>query len=136
MNRTLASRLLPLLATALVLVGLFAAAGATYDHFLSLRVVLNLFKDRAFLGVVAVGMTFVILSGGIDLSVGSVVCLAGIVLGVVMNAGWLVFGIGLAMHAKIFSPAPSVKPLREATASSACASATFRPTSMTTPPAT
>ncbi len=72
MNRIFASRLLPLMATGLVLVALFAAAGAGYENFLSARVVLNLFKDRAFLGVVAVGMTFVILSGGIDLSVGAV----------------------------------------------------------------
>jgi hypothetical protein len=35
---------------------------------------------------------------------------------VVMNAGWLVFGIGLAMHAKIFSPVPVEKTLREAPA--------------------
>jgi hypothetical protein len=33
---------------------------------------------------------------------------------VVMNAGWLVFGIGLAMHAKILSPAAEEKNLREA----------------------
>jgi simple sugar transport system permease protein len=89
MNRIFASRLLPLLATALVLVGLFAAAGATYDHFLSLRVVLNLFKDRAFLGVVAVGMTLVILSGGIDLSVGAVMAFTTVFIASMMgNHGW------------------------------------------------
>ena len=37
---------------------------------------LNLFVDNAFLIVLAVGMTFVILTGGIDLSVGSVVALS------------------------------------------------------------
>jgi simple sugar transport system permease protein len=52
-------------------------------------VVLNLFKDRAFLGVVAVGMTFVILSGGIDLSVGAVMACATVLIGVlVMRLGW------------------------------------------------
>ncbi len=38
---------------------------------------------------------------------------------VVMNAGWLVFGIGLAMHAKILSPARIENPLREAPAHNA-----------------
>lgn len=64
---------LPVLITAAVAVAMFLAAGLHYDKFLSLRVFMNLFADNAFLGVVAVGMTFVILTGGIDLSVGSMV---------------------------------------------------------------
>ena len=47
-----------------------------YEDFASGQVFLNLFIDNAFLLVVAVGMTFVILTGGIDLSVGSVVALS------------------------------------------------------------
>ena len=69
MNR----KLLPLLMTAGVLVALFVAASCMYEGFGSGRVIANLFSDNAVLGVVAIGMTFVILSGGIDLSVGSVV---------------------------------------------------------------
>jgi uncharacterized membrane protein len=38
---------------------------------------------------------------------------------VVMNAGWLVFGIGLAMHAKILCPSPAENPRREAPAHNA-----------------
>lgn len=38
---------------------------------------------------------------------------------VVMNAGWLVFGIGLAMHAKLLSPSPVANPRREAPARNA-----------------
>jgi hypothetical protein len=38
---------------------------------------------------------------------------------VVMNAGWLVFGIGLAMHAKLLDPAPVANPRREAPARNA-----------------
>lgn len=63
---------IPFVATVAVLVGLFSSASLMYDGFFSLRVVVNLFYDNAFLGVSAIGMTFVILSGGIDLSVGSV----------------------------------------------------------------
>ena len=63
---------IPLAATAVVLLLLFAVACMLYSGFFSLRVITNLFYDNAELGVIAIGMTFVILSGGIDLSVGSV----------------------------------------------------------------
>ncbi len=64
---------LPILATTFVLVLLFGTFSVLFDNFLSLRVVTDLFASNAHVGVVAIGMTFVILSGGIDLSVGSVV---------------------------------------------------------------
>ncbi len=44
------------------------------------RVICNILTDNAFLGIIAVGMTFVILSGGIDLSVGSVIAFTGVFL--------------------------------------------------------
>jgi ribose/xylose/arabinose/galactoside ABC-type transport system permease subunit len=72
---------IPLLATALVCVSLFAAGGLRYPHFASVDNVVNLLIANAYVGVVAVGMTFVILSGGIDLSVGSVAGLAGVAIG-------------------------------------------------------
>lgn len=65
-------RFLPLLATFAVLIGLFATASLMYERFFTARVIANLFSDNAFLGITAIGMTFVILSGGIDLSVGAV----------------------------------------------------------------
>ena len=71
----------PLLATAVVCVTLFVAGGLRYEHFASPGNVAGILIDNAFLGVVAVGMTFVILSGGIDLSVGSVVALTGVAIG-------------------------------------------------------
>jgi ribose/xylose/arabinose/galactoside ABC-type transport system permease subunit len=72
---------IPLLATAFVCVSLFIAGGLRYPYFASVDNVANLFITNAYLGVVAVGMTFVILSGGIDLSVGSVVGLTGVAIG-------------------------------------------------------
>lgn len=69
---------LPLLATAGVCALLYAAAAFLYDGFASARVFVNFFTDNAFLGVAAVGMTFVILTGGIDLSVGAMVGLVSI----------------------------------------------------------
>jgi galactofuranose transport system permease protein len=47
----------------------------SYDAFLAPQVFLNLLIDNAFLLIVAIGMTFVIITGGIDLSVGSVLAL-------------------------------------------------------------
>jgi ribose/xylose/arabinose/galactoside ABC-type transport system permease subunit len=72
LKKLLSSSHLPLLATAFVLVILFGTASFLYPGFFSARVLVNLLGDNAFLGIAAVGMTFVILSGGIDLSVGSV----------------------------------------------------------------
>lgn len=66
-----------------VTIALFAATAIfgsiAYTGFLSPQVFLNLLIDNAFLCIVAVGMTFVILSGGIDLSVGSVIALTTMV---------------------------------------------------------
>ena len=72
---------IPLLATALVCVSLFVAGGLRYQYFATAGNVVSILGVNAFLGVVAVGMTFVILSGGIDLSVGSMVALTGIAIG-------------------------------------------------------
>ncbi len=63
---------LPVVVTLVVFLGLYAFAGFRYDGFFSLRVFIGFLGDNATLGIVAIGMTLVILSGGIDLSVGSV----------------------------------------------------------------
>jgi len=64
------------LVTVILLVAMLGIGGAAYPGFLSLQVGFNLLIDNAFLLVVAIGMGFVILSGGIDLSVGSVLALS------------------------------------------------------------
>jgi simple sugar transport system permease protein len=75
MRRPLARKHVPILATTAVYLLLYAAACLVFRErgFLSWTVFLNLFRDNAVLGLAAIGMTFVILSGGIDLSVGAVV---------------------------------------------------------------
>ncbi|WP_394778076.1 galactofuranose ABC transporter, permease protein YjfF [Undibacterium sp.] len=75
----LASPYFTSLVTVLLLVLMFAAGSVSYTGFFSLQVVLNLLIDNAFLLVIAIGMSFVILSGGIDLSVGSVLALTTMV---------------------------------------------------------
>jgi simple sugar transport system permease protein len=78
MTLRLSKRHLPLLATTAVCVLLYVTGCLAFDRFSSVRVLVNLFTDNAFLGIAAVGMTFVILSGGIDLSVGAVIGCASI----------------------------------------------------------
>ena len=85
---TMNRRLLPLTITVLLFVGMAAFGALRYPGFLSLQVFLNLLIDNAFLCVVAVGMTFVILSGGIDLSVGAVIALTTMLSAALLNAGW------------------------------------------------
>ncbi|OEV39832.1 sugar ABC transporter permease YjfF [Kitasatospora aureofaciens] len=75
---------IPLLVTSVLLVSMFTVGSVQYDGFFSGQVLLNLLIDNAFLLVVAVGMTFVVLTGGIDLSVGAVVALS------TMVSAWLV----------------------------------------------
>jgi ribose transport system permease protein len=71
---------------------------AATPHFLTVSNLLNVLEQTAINAIVAVGMTFVIVSGGIDLSVGSVLALAGIALGRSLAAGLPVpVGIGIAL---------------------------------------
>jgi ribose/xylose/arabinose/galactoside ABC-type transport system permease subunit len=63
------------------------ALWAATPHFATVANLLNVLEQSAVVGVVAIGMTFVILTGGIDLSVGSIVALAGIAFGAAVRAG-------------------------------------------------
>ncbi|MFN7052493.1 MAG: ABC transporter permease subunit, partial [Gemmobacter sp.] len=65
-------------------------------NFLTTGNIANLFQQAAVTGVVAVGMTFVILTGNIDLSVGSVCALSGMVVAVLMVGGWPIWAAILA----------------------------------------
>lgn len=64
---------------------LIIGASIRYTGFFSGAVFINLIDDSAFLGIAAVGMTFVILSGGIDLSVGSMIGLTSILSAVLIE---------------------------------------------------
>lgn len=79
------SKYLPLLATIVIFILAYAVCAVQYPSMLSTRVVGNLLTDNAFLGIAAVGMTFVILSGGIDLSIGSVIAFTGVFLAVLLR---------------------------------------------------
>lgn len=81
-------RYLPVLGTGVIFALILAIGGTRYDNFLSGAVISNLFINNAFLIVIAVGMTFVIITGGIDLSVGAVIAFTGILAASLLESGW------------------------------------------------
>ena len=70
------------------LVGLCLLLWILTPHFLTVANALNVMEQTSINAIVAVGMTYVIISGGIDLSVGSLVALAGVVLAGALKSGW------------------------------------------------
>lgn len=73
-------RTLPTIATVIVFLSLYAYGMMEYPGFRDSLVFTNLLTDNAFVIITAIGMTFVILSGGIDLSVGSMIAFIGVLL--------------------------------------------------------
>ena len=75
------------LGTLFGLIGLCALLTVLTPHFLTVSNLLNVTEQTTINAVIAVGMTFVILSAGIDLSVGSIVALTGVALGSALHSG-------------------------------------------------
>ena len=69
----------------IILAVMFVLLGLRTEKFLSIGNIQNLFRQTAIYGVIAIGMTFVIMSGGIDLSVGAVVGLSGVLSSMFMS---------------------------------------------------
>jgi ribose/xylose/arabinose/galactoside ABC-type transport system permease subunit len=72
------------------------------DSFLTTNNLSNVVRQNAFPAIIAAGMTFVILTGGIDLSVGSVVALSGVLCADAIVHGWgipsaIVLGVGVGI---------------------------------------
>jgi ribose transport system permease protein len=65
------------------------------DSFATAKNIYNITRNVTFVAIIALGMTLVIITGGIDLSVGSVLCLCSMVLAVVMHAGYSI-EVGIA----------------------------------------
>jgi ribose transport system permease protein len=65
------------------------------DAFLTTKNLYNITRNTTFVAIIALGMTLVIITGGIDLSVGSVLCLCSMMLAVVMHAGFSIY-VGIA----------------------------------------
>lgn len=84
-----------------VLVAVLAAGlflSLVTDSFDTTQNLYNITRNTTFVAIIALGMTVVIITGGIDLSVGSVLALCSMVLAVVMNAGFNIYiGIGASI---------------------------------------
>jgi len=76
---------LSIYATLILFVLLWLIGGLSFRNFFSLRVAVNLINDNSFMFILAAGMTFVILSGSIDLSVGAILGFTTMLAGVLLN---------------------------------------------------
>jgi ribose transport system permease protein len=95
--RSLSFRSAPLELRMLALAIIIAVALSLLSpYFLKANNLLNLLDQSVVTGIVAIGMTFVILTGGIDLSVGSVVGLTGVILGLALHHVSIPVAIALA----------------------------------------
>ena len=86
------------------LIVLIIAAAFTSPHFLNPTNLLNVLRQVAMYGILGVGMTFVILTKGIDLSVGSTVAISGVFGALMMEHGvplWLMVPACLAVGSVI-----------------------------------
>ena len=71
----------------LALIGLMVLFSFLSPHFLKTNNILTVFSQVSIIAILAYGMTFVLMIGEIDLSVGSILALCGIVLGVLLSKG-------------------------------------------------
>jgi ribose transport system permease protein len=86
------------LQTLFVLIGVVLLFGIASPHFLATDNLLNVMQQSAINAILGIGLTFVIISGGIDLSVGSILALCGLVVAdqlVAGHSGVLAVGAGL-----------------------------------------
>jgi ribose/xylose/arabinose/galactoside ABC-type transport system permease subunit len=91
---------------AFVLISLYLAL--TTPTFLTTANMLSILLATSLIGIVAVGQTFVIITAGIDLSVGSVVAFSGVMAGLALQADWSVpvavaVGIGIGVLCGLFN---------------------------------
>ncbi len=81
-------RFIPLAATAVLALVAYGVGAALYPAMRDFQVFLNIFRNNAHLLISGIGMTFVILTGGIDLSVSGVMALTTVSAAALLRAGW------------------------------------------------
>jgi len=93
----------PTLAAVVIFIAMMIYGELAYGRILQYNTLSNLLINNAHLVIIAVGMTFVILTGGVDLSVGAVIAFSSVAGLLLANAGWnpwvvmvLMIGIGTA----------------------------------------
>src|SRR6266853_1452522 len=85
--RTWLNRLGPLLGL-IPVIAVFAILIGNPERYLSPKNLRTVLAQTVIVGIGAVGMTMIIISGGIDLSVGSAIALTGVIAALGINAGW------------------------------------------------
>ncbi|WP_082480523.1 ABC transporter permease [Agreia sp. Leaf283] len=88
---------LPTLAAIVIFVGMIIYGEIAYGRILQFSTLSNLFINNAYLIILAVGLTFVILTGGVDLSVGAIIAISSLVGVMLANAGWNPFVVIVLM---------------------------------------
>ncbi|WP_455132599.1 ABC transporter permease [Microbacterium aurum] len=73
-----------------IFIGIVVLVAVFVPAFFQPSNLLNVGRQSAIVGVIAIGMTFVILTGGIDLSVGSILALSGVMTAMLINNGMVV----------------------------------------------
>lgn len=84
--------------TFIVLVVLFVFFSFAAPNFFTVNSLLSVAKHVALYGILAVGMTYVIITSGIDLSVGSIVCLVGMLAGGFLQEGLTLQAFGVTVY--------------------------------------
>jgi ribose/xylose/arabinose/galactoside ABC-type transport system permease subunit len=97
-------RFIPVFATAVLFFIAYTIGAGFYQGMRDPQIFLNLFRTSPFLLIAAIGGTFVILTGGIDLSVSGVVALTTVAASALIRAGWnpvivilLMLAMGMAL---------------------------------------
>ena len=88
---------LPTVAALVIFVLMLAYGEFAYGKVFQLSTISNLFINNAHLIILAVALTFVIISGGIDLSVGAIIALSSVIGVILANAGWNAWLVILVM---------------------------------------
>lgn len=88
---------LPTIASVVIFVGMVIFGETAYGRILQFNTLSNLLINNAHLIVLAVALTFVILTGGIDLSVGSIIAVSSVAGVMLSNEGWNAFAVIIAM---------------------------------------
>ncbi|SMQ75484.1 sugar ABC transporter permease [Agreia sp. VKM Ac-1783] len=88
---------LPTLAAIVIFVGMIIYGEIAYGRILQFSTLSNLFINNAYLIILAVGLTFVILTGGVDLSVGAIIAISSLVGVMLANSGWNPFVVIVLM---------------------------------------
>ncbi len=77
----------PVIASSVLLIIMFLGARLKFEYFLKAGNLSSLFVDNAYLIVLACGMTYVIITGGIDLSVGAIMGFSGVLAATLLQGG-------------------------------------------------